>query len=357
MSHAAVRTHRARPPLSFVAALLVCVLPARLQAQNYRLDLPWPSPHATVSQVVGLTTLSVDYHRPGVNKRVIWGGLVPWDTVWRAGANENTVLSSTSAFSVGGATLPAGRYGVFMIPGRERWTVILSRQANAWGAFSYDPAEDAVRLTAVPRASEFTERLAYTFDDLVETGVTLTLKWEKLALSVPIVVATDVVVLDSLRSQLRNLPRFWGTAWEQAAAWALDNTTNLDLAETWADTAVALAPTFASYNLKAAILDRRGLKAQADSLRQAHLASATEAQLNAYGYQLLNQKRNAEALAIFIRNTEAHPRSWNAWDSLGEAYAVTGDTSKAAANYRKALALATDPVQRKRIEAVLAGLK
>ena len=99
------------------------------------------------------------------------------------------------------------------------------------------------------------------------------------------------------------------------------------------------------------------MKAQADSLRQAHLASATEAQLNAYGYQLLNQKRNSEALAIFIRNTKEHPDSWNVWDSLGEMYATMGDKGKATANYRKALAMTTDPVQQKRIEGVLAGLK
>jgi len=340
-----------------IALLSLLSAPSILHAQNYRLDLPWPSPHAAVSQVVGLTTLSVDYHRPGVNGRVIWGGLVPYDTVWRAGANENTVLASTSSFSVGGTTLPAGRYGVFTIPSRDRWTIILSRQANAWGAFSYTPTEDAVRFTVTPRPAEFTERLQYNFDDPTPNTVTLTLRWEKLAVSFPIGVSTDQVVLDSLASQLRNLPRFWGTAWEQAGAWALNNTTNIDLAETWADTAVALAPTFASYNLKAEILAHRGKTAQADSLRKAHLATANEAQLNAYGYQLLNQKRNAEALAIFTQNTKAHPDSWNAWDSLGEAYAVTGDKAKAIANYQKALALTTDPVQKKRIEGILAGLK
>ena len=146
----------------------------------------------------GLTTLSVDYHRPGVNKRVVWGGLVPWDSVWRAGANENTVLASTSAFTIGGTTLPAGRYGLFMIPGRDRWTVILSRQANAWGAFSYDPAEDAVRFSVTPAAAEFTERLQYNFDDPTNETVTLTMRWEKLAVSFPVSVNTSVVVLDSL---------------------------------------------------------------------------------------------------------------------------------------------------------------
>lgn len=344
---------RVRPLSSF----FLLVMPSLLPAQDYRLELPWPSPHATVSQVVGLTTLSVDYHRPGVNKREVWGGLVPYDTVWRAGANENTLFASTSSFAVGGTTLPAGRYGVFMIPGRERWTIILSRQANAWGAFSYTPTEDAVRFVVTPTPADFTERLVYTFEDPQQESVTLMLRWEKLAVRFQITINTDVVVLDSLAAQLRNLPRFWGTAWEQAGAWALNNTSNIDQAEIWADTAVALAPTFASYNLKANILQRRGKTAQADSLRQAHLASANEAQLNAYGYQLLNQKRNSEALAIFVRNTKEHPDSWNAWDSLGEAYAATGDKVQAATNYRKALAMTTDPVQRQRIEGVLAGLK
>ena len=339
-------------------ALAVLVsAPSLLHAQNDRLELPWPSPHATVSQVVGLTTLSVDYHRPGVNKRVVWGGLVPWDSVWRAGANENTVLSSTSAFTVGGITLPAGRYGVFMIPTRTTWTIALSKQSNAWGAFSYDASEDAVRFVVTPVAAEFTERLQYNFDDPTNTSVTLTMRWEKLAVSFPLSVNTSVVVLDSLKSQLRNLPRFWAPAWQQAAGWALANTTNLDLPSVWADSAILVEPTFASYSVKARVLDRQGRHAEADSLRQAHLATANEAELNAYGYLLVSQKKNSEALAIFIRNTKEHPDSWNVWDSLGEMYATMGDRKKAVANYEKALAMTTDPVQKTRINGILAGLK
>ena len=180
---------------------------------------------------------------------------------------------------------------------------------------------------------------------------------EKLAVSVPVAIDRDVVVIDSLKSQLRNLARFWGTSWEQAAAWALNNTSNVDIAEVWADTAVALTPNFATFNLKARVLDRRGKTAQADSLRQAHLATANENELNAYGYLLLNQKRNNEAIAIFIRNTKEHPDSWNTWDSLGEAYGIVGDKAKAITNYQKALSLTTDPAQKQRIQGVLAGLK
>lgn len=349
------RIVRSAIALLVAGSLILC--PASVRAQNYRLELPWPSPHATVSQVVALATFSVDYHRPGVNGRVIWGGLVPWDSVWRAGANENSVLSSTAPFTIGGTILPAGRYGIFLLPGQSRWVFILSRQSNAWGAFSYNASEDALRVEVAPVPGPFTERLQYEFEDPTDSTVTLSLRWEKLAVRVPIRIDRDRVVLDSLASQLRNLPRFWGTAWAQAAAWALNNTSDVAQAGVWADTAVALQPDFASYNIKAAVLARQGQAVRADSLRQAHLATATEAQVNAYGYQLLNERRNAEAIAIFQRNTKEHPGSWNVWDSLGEAYAATGDKAKAIANYHKALGMVQDPVQKRRIEGILAGLR
>ncbi len=341
-----------------LALLSLLVLPTFLHAQNYTLDLPEASPHATVSQTIGLTTLSVDYHRPGVNGRVVWGGLEPYDSVWRAGANDNTVFASSSAFTVGGKTLSAGRYALFMIPRKAgNWTVILSNQPNAWGAFSYNQAEDAVRFDVMPKAVPLTERLRYDFGDPTPDAVTLSMRWDKVEVSFPIAVNTNAVTIDSLRVQLRHYPRFYGQAWVQAATWVLANTQNVALAEAWADTAIIRAPTFASYNVKGWALDRQGKTAEADSLRQAHLGIATEAEMNAYGYQLVGLKKNQEALAIFIRNTKEHPDSWNTWDSLGEMYATLGDTKKAVANYQKALALTNDPTQQARINSILAGLK
>jgi Flp pilus assembly protein TadD len=348
---------RTRALFVMTTSLFVLAVPGALDAQTYRLVLPLSSPYATVSQVVGLTTLSVDYHRPAVNKRVVWGGLVPWNAVWRAGANENTVFTSTSAFTFGGTTLPAGRYGLFMIPRPDRWTVILSRQANAWGAFSYNPAEDVARMDVTPTMNRFTERVRYDFDQPADSVAILPMEWDSLLVRIPVSVNRTQVVLDSLRTQLRNYARFAGTAWQEAAAWVLANTSDLNLAEAWADTAVIRAPTFASYNIKAAVLERRGKTAEADSLRQAHIGAATEAQVNAYGYQLLNQNRNKEALANFIRNTKDYPDSWNVWDSLGEAYATMGEKSKAITNYQKALGMTNDPAQKQRIEGILAGLK
>ncbi|MDP2483973.1 MAG: DUF2911 domain-containing protein [Candidatus Palauibacterales bacterium] len=358
MLSSAVSRLRPRSVWSLVLLSLMAFSPTHLIAQNYTLTLPQVSPAATVSQTVGLTTFAVDYHRPGVNGRVIWGGLEPYDSVWRAGANDNTVFASSSAFTVGGKTLPAGRYALFMIPRRSgNWTVILSNQPNAWGAFSYNRAEDAVRFDVAPKAVPQTERLRYDFGDPSRDAVTLSMRWDRVEVSFPLTVNTNAVVIDSLRVQLRHYPRFYGQAWVQAATWVLANTQDVKLAEAWADTAIIRAPTFASYNVKGWALDRQGKTAEADSLRQAHLGIATEAEMNAYGYQLVGLKKNQEALAIFIRNTREHPDSWNTWDSLGEMYATLGDKKKAVANYEKALAMTTDPVQKTRINGILAGLK
>ena len=119
---------------SFVTRALTCAAltaPVSAAAQVPALVLPKASQRATVSQTIGLTTISITYDRPGVKGREIWGKLVPYDSVWRAGANENTVVAFSSPVRVGGKQLAAGRYGVHMIPTTGDWTIILSNQADA----------------------------------------------------------------------------------------------------------------------------------------------------------------------------------------------------------------------------------
>ena len=149
-----------------------------VMAQAPALVLPSASPRAQISQRVGLTDIEVTYHRPAVKGRKVWGGLVPFGQVWRAGADENTVVAFDTPVSVGGTTLPAGRYGLHMLPTEGAWTVIFISQAHAWGSFSYDAKEDRARVQVQPVATEPTERLAYTFDEPSDQGVTLSLRWE-----------------------------------------------------------------------------------------------------------------------------------------------------------------------------------
>jgi tetratricopeptide (TPR) repeat protein len=347
------RTHPPHIPLGLLFAGLV----SGAAAQAPPLVLPTVSQRASVSQTVGLTEITITYDRPGINGREVWGKLVPYDSVWRAGANVNTVLAVTSPVKVQGQPLAAGRYGVHMIPTAAEWTVILSRQANAWGSFSYDPKEDVLRVKATPRPSEPTERLIYTFDDPDSSSVLATLRWEKLAVPVKIEVDTRQVVTDSLREQLRGLGRFSWQPWSQAAMWSANHDVNLDEATTWADNSIGLNRNFTNLRVKATLLEKRGDAAGATGLRQEALGLANEAEMNLYGYELMGQGNVDSAVVIFRKNVKDYPKSWNTYDSLGEAYAKKGDKKQAVANYSKALAMVGDETQKQRIKGVLAQLQ
>jgi len=336
-------------------ALALSLAPGSM-AQNVPLTLPRQSQGATVSQTIGLTSISVSYHRPAVNGRKVWGALVPFDAVWRGGANENTVLTVTSPFTIGGAKLPAGRYGLHFLPTATSWTLILSRQANNWGSFSYHASDDAARVPAAARTADFLEHLQYSMEDPSDTSVSLTMRWERLAVSVPITVATRQVVLDSVTQQLHGIPQFFPQGWLEAAQWAAANGF-AEQAARWADSSLQRGPTFGALQLKAGVLERQGDTAGARAARDRALALATEADINLLGYQLLRRGQTDEAIALFRQNTRDHPNSWNTYDSLGEALAGKGDVKGARANYEKALAMAPDEQQRARIRAILAGLR
>jgi hypothetical protein len=337
------------------AALAVSIASGSM-AQNVPLTLPRQSQGATVSQTIGLADISVSYHRPAVNGRKVWGALVPFDAVWRGGANENTVLTVTSPFTIGGASLPAGRYGLHFLPAATSWTLILSRQANNWGSFSYTPSDDAARVPAATRSAEFIEHLQYSMEDPTDSSVTLTMRWERLAVSVPIGLASRLVVLDSVTQQLHGIPQFFPQGWLEAAQWAAANGFSGQAAR-WADSSLVRGPTFGALQIKADVLEREGDDAGAKAARDRALAIATEADINLLGYRLLGQGRTDEAIALFRQNTKDHPNSWNVYDSLGEALAGKGDVKGARANYEKALSMAPDDQQRARIRTILAGLK
>jgi tetratricopeptide (TPR) repeat protein len=338
-----------------LGALLLGVPPALAQAPQ--LTLPEPSQGASVTQRVGLTDITIAYHRPVVGKRKIWGELVPYGEVWRAGANQNTTISFSSPATIGGKKLAAGTYGLHMLPTEKDWTVILSTVASAWGSFSYDEKEDAVRLTVTPAPADFEESLEYHFENLTETSVTVVLHWEKLQVSFPITVDTKAVTLESLKAQLRGLGRFFWQDWNQAARWSLRNDYALDQGLAWADRSIAVQPSFQNLRTKADFLDKKGDTKAAGELRARAMKLATEGDINNLAYQLLGEKKNDEALALFKRNVKDYPDSLNVYDSLGEALAATGDKKGAIENYSKALSMSTDSAEKKRISAVLARLK
>ena len=298
---------RFRPALIAFVPVFLAFAPSA-PAQPAPIVLPDPSPKASLTQNVGLAEFKVLYHRPAVNKRKIWGELVPYGDVWRAGANENTTLTASTPFTFGGKAVPAGTYGLHMLPSESGdWTVILSSQSKAWGSFSYDQKEDVARVNAKPEAADFVERLAFTFDEPSNEATALALRWEKVRVAVPIAIDTKQVTLESIRDQLRGLPRFGWQGWNQAANWCARNNVTTDEAMAWADRSITMQKTFANLRTKALLLEKKGDAKAAASLRAEAMPLATEADINNLGYQLLGEGKNAEALDFFRKNTKDHP--------------------------------------------------
>jgi hypothetical protein len=179
--------------MNLLAALvLAAAATTPAPAAEKKEEKPRPSPAATVTQVVGLTKITVEYSSPAVRGRQIYGGqVVPYGQVWRTGANEATRITFSNEVQVAGTSLPAGTYGLFSIPGEKAWTFILSKDAKQWGAYEYKQADDVARVPAgAPEAIPPRERLVFIFSNTTDDGSTrLDLEWEKTRVSLPIKVS------------------------------------------------------------------------------------------------------------------------------------------------------------------------
>ncbi len=252
-------------------AVAVSLLGAPAAAQQ--LNLPRPSPKATVSQTIGITDVSIAYSRPGVKGRTIWGELVPYNEVWRTGANENTTISFSHDVTVDGQPLPAGIYSVHTLPTEGTWTVIFSKNATLWGSFGYNPEDDALRLQVEPRSAAHQERLIFTIDNLSDDSAEVVLHWEKLQVPFTVKTAVEDAVLSELRSAVR-----WQTPY-QAANYCFQNDVNLDQAMKWVDASLVLEENFWNLRLKASLLAKESRFSEAVALAEKALeASKTMAQ-------------------------------------------------------------------------------
>src|SRR5216117_2301460 len=232
-------------------------------SQPTELNIPRLSQRGTVSQRIGLTDVTIVYHRPEVGGREIWGKTVPLGKVWRAGANENTTITLSDDVSIEGKPLVAGTYGLHTIPDKDQWTIIFSKNSTSWGSFSYDEKEDALRVTAKPQAADFREALTYTFEEVKPDSAAATLRWEKLAVPFHISVDVKAVVLKSIKNELRSVGGFTWAGFDEAAQWCLDNNYNLEEALKWEDTSIQNEARFENYETKSRILDAMGRKDEA----------------------------------------------------------------------------------------------
>lgn len=310
-----------------------------------------PSPAATVTQTIGISTVRVNYSRPKVNGREIWGKLVPYgwnvdgfglqnSAPWRAGANENTILTLSHPAKIQGQLVPAGSYGLFFVINQDNsGEVVLSKEYQSWGSYFYDAKADQLKAKIQLRDIPHTESLTYDFINLNKNGAELVLNWEKKQFPVKIEFAVDEIVMANAAQELKGSTGFSPQGRITAANYALANKLNQEQAIGWIDQVIQTNKSFQSLNIKAGLLKQTGKAAEADKIMVDAMAIATEAELNAYGYQLIAESNMDKAIEVLTLNTQRFPKSANAWDSLGEAQAMKGDKANAIKNFKKSLSL------------------
>jgi hypothetical protein len=303
--------------LSFITTLC--------HAQSQELNLPRQSQRAVVTQRLGITDITVNYHRPLANGRKVWGGLVPYGQVWRAGANENTTIRFTDDVTIEGKPLAAGTYGLHMIPNENEFTIIFSKMNTAWGSFSYKQDEDALRVNVKPATvAEANNALRYDFDQLKPDSSVLTMTWDKVAVPINISVDVNKVTAANLQKQLRGLPQYDWQAWNDAATWFLTAKYDYDQGLKDADLSIQNEERFENLDTKANLLQATGKTTEANAVRQQALAKANAQQLYAYGRQLLKQDHKPqEAFAVFRELIKRYPNTWES--HLAQARLYTGD--------------------------------
>ncbi|HSP14334.1 MAG TPA: DUF2911 domain-containing protein [Thermoanaerobaculia bacterium] len=260
--------------LSMVALLVAAGLFAQTQQpQQPQVRYPRPSQKASVMQTIGATDMTITYSRPGVKGRQIWGALVPYDKVWRTGANEATTISFSDDVTINGQPLPKGTYSLATIPGRDSWTVIFNKVADTWGAFSYDQSKDALRVTAKPEKAPFTEWMAFEVPQLSSDKATVVMRWENLAVPFVVDAGTAAKTLAAARTAVAGAAaNDWRTPF-RAASFAFDSG-NLTDAQAWLDQALKSAENIQTLWLKARIYQKRGQTADAVRTGETALSKA-----------------------------------------------------------------------------------
>jgi hypothetical protein len=324
------------------SCLLMAATPGISAAQSFVLDLPLPSQQAEVSQSIGITDITIKYHRPLAADRKIWDGLVPYGKVWRAGANENTTIAFSDPVTIEGKPLDKGTYGLHMIPNANEWTIIFSKDSTSWGSFSYDQPEDALRVTVKPRAADMHNALTYDFDQLQPDSAVVVLEWEKIAVPFKVSVNVHEVVQASLKKQLRGLSQYAWMSWDDAANYLLAEKVDLDDALTYANKSIEIEDRFDNEMTKSKVLVALNRKDDAAAAQKKALALASPLQIHMFARQLQAENRSEESFAIFRENATKHPDEWFVHSGLARVYCSQGKFDDAVKEMKLALAGAPD---------------
>ena len=347
-----------------------------LEAQALRLPDGGVNFKSMAGRRIGITDIEVRWSAPGVKGREgkIWGTLVaPYGfeplgfgsnsaSPWRAGANECTTMSFSTDVMINGKKLAAGNYAFFIALYPDSCTLIFNRNTQEWGSYFYNPAMDVMRVKTIQQKDmkESKERLDYTFSKQTDKSIEMSLEWEKWR--IPFSVEVDLVntTLASIHSQLSGALGFDPPSLQAAADWSLQNGVNYEEGLDWINRAtdpnLGGVKSFRALNTKAGLLTKLNRTAEADTIMQAALENASPIEMHQYGRQLLAQKKNAEAMAVFEKNYKKNKGAWPTNAGMMRGYSAMGNYKKALEHAKLALAQAPDDVNKKFLEEAIKTL-
>lgn len=243
--------------LAFIA--LFCIVASTIFAQE--LVTPQPSPSAEVKQNFGLSSIDISYSRPGVKGRKIFGDLVPYDKVWRTGANSATTITFGDDVTIGGSKVAAGKYGLLTIPGAQQWTIIITKQLDVTNAAAYKQDQDVIRVTATPQTLPFSiESFTIGISNITSSSCKLELLWDNVY--VPVSITSDVDT--KVTAQIKEIMSGDNKPYFQSALYYIENGKDLNQAVTWLDKAAVQNPdAYWVYYQKARALAKLGKKDEA----------------------------------------------------------------------------------------------
>ncbi|HEY1661811.1 MAG TPA: DUF2911 domain-containing protein [Verrucomicrobiae bacterium] len=263
-----------------------------LQAQTSPIHFPDASPACTLKQRVGLTDIEIDYSRPGAKGREIFGGIVPFGTVWRTGANQATRITFSTPVKLEGKEIPAGTYGLFTIPDKSDWTVILNKDANQWGAFQYNQKDDLVRFQVAPISIGVPiETFTIEFNRLRDESAVLNLAWDTTVVPIHLTVDVSSTLVPQIETTMAQPGRKSDALYFQAATFYYDHDLDMTNALNWVNAGLADNPNiaFEMLHLKAGILAKQGDNAGAIAAAKQSTDLANKAEGPGNSFDKMNQ--------------------------------------------------------------------
>lgn len=263
--------------------VITTLLSACLTAGYAQIELPAASPSSTISQQIGLGKVTVEYSRPSLKGRTMFGSQVPYGKVWRTGANKITTLTLSEPMTLNGKALDTGTYGLYSIPDQDSFTFIINKDAKAWGSYDYKEANDVLRLTVKTEkdARPKTETLTFEFVDITPMSAKLQMRWENVIANLTINDDADSKVMAQIKEKTALATASTDTYYG-AANYYLDSNRDLKQALTWANKVVEKNTEYWTYNLRAKIEAKLGNCKAARADAQVSLDLAKKAGDDAY---------------------------------------------------------------------------